>query len=65
MDEDTVLGCLICKIVYLVSVLDHERVGDAPTAAFCPFCGQSNDVTDASLVPIPPHKFGVIPGGKK
>jgi hypothetical protein len=66
-DSEIVLACTDCKIVYFVQILDREGdgVGDAPVAAFCPYCGKKLTVTDALIPPEFERKFNLIRGGKE
>jgi hypothetical protein len=63
-EEDIVLACTTCRVVYVVALLDQsERVLQVP--GFCPFCGNKYHVTDALLTTLSERRLELIPGGKK
>jgi len=64
-EEDIVLACTACKMVYLVAVLDQaEGILQPQIPGFCPFCGQRQYLTDAILTTIQQRGLKLIPGGK-
>jgi len=65
-EEDIVLACTACRVVYVVAVIDQaEGVLKQQVPAFCPFCGNRYNVTDALLTALPKRGLELITGGKK